>query len=171
MQTTNLPGSIKTKLDQICRRFLWSGNDELRKMSLVSWHNICQPKMAGGLGFKRLDIMNEALLLKVAWHLITEPHKLCVQVLSTKYGVPPSEIPHTLPTRYCSHLWKSVGRVWDYAKRGIRWNVGNGWKVKFWWDCWATAPFTLADLAIQPIPPDLSDLYVADFVSTDGSWN
>ena len=91
--------------------------------------------MAGGLGFKRLDIINEALLLKVAWHLITEPNKLCVQVLSTKYGVPPSEIPHTLPTRYGSYLWKFVGRVWDYTKRGLRWNVGNGLKVKFWWDC------------------------------------
>ena len=70
IQTTNLPSSIKAKLDQLCRRFLWSGNDELRKMSLISWHNICQPKMAGGLGFKRLDVMNEVLLLKVAWHLI-----------------------------------------------------------------------------------------------------
>ncbi|KAH9666253.1 reverse transcriptase domain-containing protein [Citrus sinensis] len=127
MQTTNLPGSIKTKLDQIFRRFLWSGNDDLRKMSLISWHNICQPKMAGGLGFKRLDIMNEALLLKVAWHLIIEPNKLCVQVQSTKYRVPPSEISHALPTRYGSHLWKSVGRVWDYAKRRLRWNVDDSW--------------------------------------------
>ncbi|KAL9409489.1 hypothetical protein AB3S75_047816 [Citrus x aurantiifolia] len=133
MQTTNLPGSIKNKIDQICRRFLWSGNDDLQKMSLISWHNICQPKMAGGLGFKRLDIMNEVLLLKVAWHLILEPNKLCVKVLSTKYGVHPSDIPHALPTRYSSHLWKFVGRVWDYVKRGLRWNVGNGLKVKFWW--------------------------------------
>ena len=171
MQKTNLPGSIKTKLDQICRRFLWSGTDELRKMSLISWHNICQPKMAGGLGFKRLDIMNEALLLKVAWHLITEPDNFCVQVLSTKYGVPPSEIPHALHTRYGSHLWKSVGRVWDYAKHGLRWIVGNGLKVKFWWDCWATTPHPLAGLVLQPLPPNLCDLYVADFVSADGSWN
>lgn len=61
MQITNLPVSIKLKLDQICRRFLWSGNNELCKLSLISWHNLCRPKLAGGLGFKRLDIMNEAL--------------------------------------------------------------------------------------------------------------
>ena len=64
-----------------------------------------------------------------------------------------------------------MGRVWDYAKRGLRWNVGNGLKVKFWWDCWATTPHPLAELALQPIPPNLCDLYVADFVSADGSWN
>ena len=83
MQTTNLPASIKAKIDQVCRRFLWSGNDEMRKMSLLSWHTICQPKLAGGLGFKRLEVMNEALLLKVAWNLITEPGKLCAQVLAS----------------------------------------------------------------------------------------
>ena len=98
MQTTNLLVSIKSKLDQICRRFLWSGNDDLHKMSLISWHNICQPKLAGGLGFKRLDIMNEALLLKIAWNLITKPDKLCVQVLATKYGVSCSDIPYSIPT-------------------------------------------------------------------------
>ena len=141
MQTTNLPASIKTKIDQVCRRFLWSGNDEMRKMSLISRHTICQPKLAGGLGFKRLEVMNEALLLKVAWNLITEPGKLCAQVLATKYRVSLSDIPQFLPTRHGSHLWRSVCRVWDHAKRGLRWNIGNGLRVQFWWDCWAPCGF------------------------------
>ena len=109
MQTMNLLVSIKSKLDQIYRCFLGSGNDDLRKMSLISWHNICLPKLVGGLGFKRLEIMNKALLLKIAWNLITEPDKLCVQVLSTKYGVSYSNIPYSILTRYGSHLWKYVG--------------------------------------------------------------
>ncbi|KAH9699193.1 putative ribonuclease H protein [Citrus sinensis] len=171
MQTTNLPASIKTKIDQVCRRFLWSGNAEMRKMSLVSWQTICQPKLTGGLGFKRLEIMNDALLLKVAWNLITEPGKLCAQVLATKYRVSLSDIPQSLPTRHGSHLWKSVCRVWNHAKRGLRWNVGNGLRVKFWWDCWATASSPLAAFTLKPIPPELCDLYVADFVTADGTWN
>ena len=162
MQTTNLPASIKTKIDQVCRRFLWSGNDEMRKMSLISWHTICQPKLAGGLGFKRLDIMNEALLLKVAWNLITEPGKLCARVLATKYRVSLSDIPQFLPTRQGSHLWKSVCRIWDHAKRGLQWNVGNGLRVKFRWDCWATTSSPLVAFILKPIPPKLCDLYVAD---------
>ena len=64
--------------------------------------------------------MNEALLLKVAWNLITELGKLCIQVLATKYRVSLSDIPQSIPTCYGSHLWKSVGRVWDHAKRGLR---------------------------------------------------
>ncbi|KAH9772084.1 putative ribonuclease H protein [Citrus sinensis] len=171
MQTTNLPASIKTKIDQVCRRFLWSGNAKMRKMSLISWHTICQPKLTGGLGFKRLEIMNGALLLKVAWNLITEPGKLCAQVLATKYRVSLSDIPQSLPTRHGSHLWKSVGRVWDHAKRGLRWNVGNGLRVQFWWDCWATTSSPLAAFTLKPIPPELCDLYVADFVTADGNWN
>ena len=64
-----------------------------------------------------------------------------------------------------------MGRVWDHAKRGLHWNVGNSRKIKFWWDCWATTFYPLVGFALQPIPLDLSDLYVGSFVSTDGSWN
>ncbi|XP_024043219.1 uncharacterized protein LOC112099922 [Citrus clementina] len=35
MQTTNLPRSIKMKIDQLCRRFIWSGSAEHQKMSLL----------------------------------------------------------------------------------------------------------------------------------------
>ncbi|KAH9723967.1 putative ribonuclease H protein [Citrus sinensis] len=50
------------------------------------------PKCKGGLGFKKLDIMNNALLMKNTWWLITEPTKLSNQVLLTKYGVQLDEI-------------------------------------------------------------------------------
>ena len=29
----------------------------------------------------------------------------------------------------------------------------------------------LADFILKPIPPELCELYVADFVTTDGTWN
>ena len=44
-------------------------------------------------------------------------------------------------------------------------------RIKFWWDCWATASYPLAAFILQPIPPNLCDLYVANFVTVDGSWN
>ena len=64
MQTINLPRSIKLKIDQLCRCFIWSGSAEHQKMSLVSWDLVCTPKSKGGLGFKKLDIMNNALIIK-----------------------------------------------------------------------------------------------------------
>ncbi|KAH9770621.1 reverse transcriptase domain-containing protein [Citrus sinensis] len=66
MQSTSLPASTTSKLEQICRRFLWSGNEEYRKMSLIGWDRLCQPKATGGLGFKKLALMNKALMMKIA---------------------------------------------------------------------------------------------------------
>ncbi|KAL9411411.1 hypothetical protein AB3S75_045078 [Citrus x aurantiifolia] len=77
MQTTYLPSSVRVKIDQLCRRFIWSGAGCRRKLSLVSWNNICRPKSNGGLSFKDMEIMNKALLMKVAWDLFINPSKLC----------------------------------------------------------------------------------------------
>ena len=80
MQSTYMPASITSKLEQMCRRFLWSGNEEHRKMSLIGWDRVCQPKSAGGLGFKKLDLMNKAFIMKIAWLIMIEPEKLVVAV-------------------------------------------------------------------------------------------
>ena len=54
---------------------------------------------------------------------------------------------------------------------GLRWNISNGLRVKFWWDCWAMTSSPLAAFTLKPIPPGLCDLYVADFVTAKGTWN
>lgn len=35
-----------------------------------------------------------------------------------------------------SWLWKSLIKGRDLLKQGIRWEVGNGKKIKFWEDKW-----------------------------------
>lgn len=62
MQTLNLLTSVKSKIDQACKKFIWSGANNWRKMNLVG--RICQPKCCGGLRFKNLDFINQALLIK-----------------------------------------------------------------------------------------------------------
>ena len=110
MQTTYLPSSVRVKIDQLCRRFIWSGAGSQHKLSLVSWNNICRPKSNGGLGFKDMEIMNKALLMKAAWDLFINPSKLCSQVLISKY-VAPSDMPIIdVPPKNGSYLWRSMGK-------------------------------------------------------------
>ena len=55
--------------------------------------------------------------------------------------------------------------------QGIRWNLGDGRKVNFWWDCWALEDKPLIFYAQQPLPVELINSTVSKCVNGDGSWN
>ncbi|KAK9169650.1 hypothetical protein Syun_001790 [Stephania yunnanensis] len=67
MQTTTLPKGICNNIDKVCRQFPWWSTEGSRKISLVPWENVCQPKGQGGLGMKRMYEMNVAFLMKIGW--------------------------------------------------------------------------------------------------------
>ena len=59
------PSSIHNTLRSIQRIFLWQGIKEGRKISLVSWQKICNPKKVGGLGLRDPAILNKVLSAKI----------------------------------------------------------------------------------------------------------
>ncbi|KAL9451440.1 hypothetical protein AB3S75_013078 [Citrus x aurantiifolia] len=63
-----------------------------------------------------------------------------------------------------------MGSIWEKTRVGMRWNIGDGEKVRFWWDCWVTTSNPLVDLVTQPIPNTLLSKRVADFVDETGNW-
>lgn len=65
MQTIRLPTNINKKIEKVCRKFIWCGASESKKLHLVNGANLCQPKEYGGLGFKDLQLMNDAQLMKL----------------------------------------------------------------------------------------------------------
>lgn len=68
----------------------------MRKISLIGWESICQPNDRGGLGLRRMEKMNEVMLMKLGWGLLTQPDSLWVQVLKTKYKLDLTEIPENI---------------------------------------------------------------------------
>lgn len=170
MQTSNLPVCIKHKIDQAFGRFIWSRAHPQQKMSLVSWDRVCQLKNCGGLGFNNLELMNKALLMKLGWNLVASPNSLWSQVLCTKYNINPANLPYILPTGSGSHLWKSIGKVWPETRLGIRWNLGNGRLVRFWWDCWVTKRQPWISYVLSPVFDNIIHKVTTDFVDSDGNW-
>lgn len=40
-------------------------------MSMVKWSIVCKPKVFGALGFKNLEVINSALLMKIGCDLVS----------------------------------------------------------------------------------------------------
>ncbi|XP_074305780.1 uncharacterized protein LOC141641001 [Silene latifolia] len=62
-----LSKTVLQKIDGLCRKFLWHGNEMKDSPALVAWENICKPKRKGGLGLKCLYWWNIAAVAKYTW--------------------------------------------------------------------------------------------------------
>ena len=92
----------------------------MKKMSMVKWATVCKPRTWGGLGLKRIDDMNKALLIKIGWSLITSSDSMWVKVLRSKYGIEDQVVPQSLNTKFGSYIWKAIGIIWNKVFQGIR---------------------------------------------------
>ncbi|GKA81500.1 hypothetical protein Tco_0788192 [Tanacetum coccineum] len=57
-------------LEQLMRGFLWCGVSMKRGKSKVAWEDVCLPKREDGLGIRRLENFNMALMATCVWDLI-----------------------------------------------------------------------------------------------------
>ncbi|KAM6558351.1 hypothetical protein CsatA_027590 [Cannabis sativa] len=86
MSTSRIPLSSCRELDALMRKFWWLGKvDKNRYLALKAWDQICQPKISGGLGIRRCEDMNKALVAKLAWNLASHEDRPWVNCLLKKY--------------------------------------------------------------------------------------
>jgi hypothetical protein len=113
------------RIEQAICRF-WRGNSETQKR--IHWKakkDIFKSKLAGGLGFRDMQLFNKAILAKQVWRLQTEPTTLLGQCLKAKY-YPNSDILHAQQGRNSSYTWQSIYHAINIIKKGSCWKVGNG---------------------------------------------
>lgn len=128
MQTMKLHVNMCDKLDRINRDFLWGDTPDKRKLHLVNWHTVCKDKDVGGLGLRKAQTQNMALLTKLGWKLVCQDDSLWANILRDKY------LKHcTLQTwprnRSASHSWRSIIHTRDIIKEGTKWIIGDGQSV------------------------------------------
>lgn len=61
-----LPCGLCQYIDGLLRKFWWGGKDGKRKTCWVAWEEMTKPKFLGGLGFRKTELFNLALLAKQA---------------------------------------------------------------------------------------------------------
>lgn len=107
MSCFELPMSMYKRIQSVLTRFWWDGSDNKRKMSWVAWSKLTKSKAEGGLGFRDIQLFNQALLAKIAWRIITVPDSLLARVLRGKYCHKKNFLIVDLPAT-CSHGWRGI---------------------------------------------------------------
>lgn len=97
------PKQLLRLLDSWIRNFIWSGDVLKRKVCTVSWSIMCRSWAEGGLNIKPTQLINEALILKLAWDLRAKNNQWTA-LLKRRYFT------HGHPNmRYCkSSVWSGL---------------------------------------------------------------
>ncbi|KAA3468559.1 reverse transcriptase [Gossypium australe] len=130
-----LPKVLCEKIESILARFWWQKGPGKRGIHWCQWRFLCRSKEEGGLGFRRMDQFNIALLAKQGWRLLNFPDSLVAKVFKAKY-FPDSNFLQSRLGSSCSYIWRSIWATKGILEKGLLWKVGTGENISISQDYW-----------------------------------
>ncbi|XP_058783490.1 uncharacterized protein LOC131658182 [Vicia villosa] len=86
MQCFPIPKGVIKKIEDICRKFIWTGNHENNSSkSPVAWIKVCSSYKQGGLQILNMYWWNCALLMKCLWNISEKADNLWVKWINCHY--------------------------------------------------------------------------------------
>ena len=82
--------------------------------------------------------------MKLLWRILKESDNIWVSMVTRKYLQKNSLWNHVPPMSASCQLKKLLS-LWSTFRKGLRWHVGNGVSISFWFDNWVYAS-PLADV-------------------------
>ncbi|XP_062112764.1 uncharacterized protein LOC133823927 [Humulus lupulus] len=80
-----LPRKVIKEIEAICRAFLWTGKQVMVGAGQIAWDSLCKPKVAGGIGIKKISEWNKAAMFKYVWAVAAKEDNLWVRWVHSVY--------------------------------------------------------------------------------------
>lgn len=136
MNIFRLPKEVCKEINTILARFWW-GSEESKGLHWYAWKRVCIPKRERGLGFRDLEMFNQALLGKQVWRIMQNPNCLMARFLRARY-FPDGDILNATLKKKSSYAWKSILHGKEWIVKGMGYIIGNGESTKMWTDSWVS---------------------------------
>ncbi|KAL6130570.1 hypothetical protein ACLB2K_068949 [Fragaria x ananassa] len=121
--------------------YWWGSGGKKRGIHWCRWEVLCKNKKSGGLGFRDIEVFNQALLAKTLWRIVLHPESLVNQVLQAKYVIG-GDWAGAVAGQRTSFIWKSLAWGKELLRAGMRWRIGNGTFTRIWEDKWLPVPWS-----------------------------
>ena len=157
MTCFKLPKTTCKNLSSAMAAFWWRVSEDKGKIHWLSWDNLCVSKELGGMGFKDIELFNQALLGKQAWRILTDQHSLLSSFLNICYFPNGSFLYTTLGNRP-SYAWHSIIHGRHLLAKGLRHMVGDGCSLPVWSTPWLVDGEKMCILSMKNINLKVSDL-------------
>eukprot|EP00253_Pinus_taeda_P022901 PITA_22901 len=146
------PKGILDQIRSIQRSFLWSGNSEKRKWSLVAWKKLCRPKNRGGLNLVDPLVVNRVCGAKIWWKWISNTTLPWATLWKEKYRPNGSNLDliRMQETPNGSPIWNHAQANRSIVQDHSFWEIRNGTQALFWEDAWQQSP-KLDTPILQPL--------------------
>jgi ribonuclease HI len=165
MQCTPLPAKVCDNLDALNRNFLWGSTADKRKLHLVNWQKVTQPKRFGGLGLHSAKVCNIVSMAKLVWRASKDETSLWATVIRHKYL---KKLFATGSKKSLgSRTWCGIKKGWPLFSRGSCWAISNGLTTNVWHDKWVGG-VTLRSLLIGLLNFTEDSLMVSDILLGNG---
>ncbi|PNY00646.1 hypothetical protein L195_g023931 [Trifolium pratense] len=143
-----------------------SDRDEVKKYHAIGWEMVTKPKDCGGLGLRRLEVMNQAWILKLSRKLASSAKDWWCEVLRSKYdcGALKGEI---AVKNSASSLWKVMVKLNPQLHNLCVWVVGDETEIETWRHAWINEGLRVVE-KVAVIPDDLKNIKLSELVDVNG---
>ena len=130
-----LPAQVIQEIERMMRNFLWNADDHSRGKSKVAWEEVCLPKEEGGLGVRRIEPFNAALITTHIWNIVAKKDSLWIRWIHS-YKLKGKTLWEVPLRGTLSWSWRKILQVRSLVRNYLWFEVGNGRTISAWYDSW-----------------------------------